>query len=69
MEKDLSPKEVSNLHNGLKKSHKALTYILKERAAIIDSDVYNAKIAQINQTAYEALRKLELYCNKNGRLK
>tara|TARA_R110000824_G_scaffold30693_3_gene100698 strand:- start:1755 stop:1967 length:213 start_codon:yes stop_codon:yes gene_type:complete len=70
METDLSPKEVSNLHNGVKKSHKALTCILKESAEIIDSGICDtAKIAWINKTAYEALHKLELYCNRDGRLK
>ena len=69
MEKDLSPKGVSNLHRGLKKSHKALSYILKESADIIDSDGYDIKIARINEAAHEALHKLELYCNKDGCLK
>lgn len=70
MEKDLSPKGVSNLHRGLKKSYKTLSYILKESVIIIDSgDFDDIRIARINHAAHEALHKLELYCNKDGCLK
>tara|TARA_R100000353_G_scaffold161910_1_gene121956 strand:- start:148 stop:360 length:213 start_codon:yes stop_codon:yes gene_type:complete len=67
MKRDLSPKEVSNLQKALKESHKALTFILDSTNDIINSGGYDTeKIAYINKTSYEVLRKINLYCKIDG---
>lgn len=67
MKKDLSPKEVGNLQKALRESHKAFTFILKETRHIIDTGGYDTeKIAYINKTSHEVLRKINLYCKIDG---